>query len=95
MDMFKNFGERAKDTAKIVGEKSSDLVEIGKYKIRITQLESDIRRLKTDIGQYFYDTYANRVDLAEEEIVKACEEIKEKYEGIADLESKIERTQKY
>lgn len=89
MDLFKNFGEKAKSTAKIVGEKSSDLVETGKLKMQVSQLENDIRRLKTNIGNSFYNAYSERTELPEEEIVSLCEEIKEKYLEIEDLKEKM------
>ena len=80
MDMFKNFGEKAKKTAQKVGEKSSDLVEVGKLKVQISQIRDDIRRSKTEIGQYFYDTYINQTDLPEDKILLICEAIEEKYQ---------------
>ena len=90
MDLFKNLGEKAKSTAKIVGEKSSDLMETGKLKMQISQLENDIRRAKTDIGNIFYNAYANGGDIPNEEIVSLCDEIKDKYDEIEDLKEKIE-----
>ena len=90
MDLFKNLGDKAKSTAKIVGEKSSDLMEVGKLKMSISQLENDIRRAKTDIGNIFYNAYANGGDIPNEEIISLCEEIKDKYDDIEELEEKIE-----
>lgn len=91
MDLFKNLGEKAKSTAKTVGEKSSDLVETGKLKMEVSQLEGDIRRLKTDIGNLFYNAYINMGDASQnEEIITLCEEIKSKYEAIEDLKYKID-----
>ena len=91
MDMFKNFGEKAKKTAQKVGEKSSDLVEVGKLKVQISQIGDDIRRSKTEIGQYFYDTYINQTDLPEDKVLLICEAIEEKYQEIDELNEKIER----
>lgn len=91
MDLFKNLGEKAKQTAKVVGEKSSDIVESGKLKMQISQLENEIRRLKTDIGQFFYEAYTEASNLPNEEIVSICEEIKERYQDIEVLKEKIER----
>ncbi len=91
MDMFKNFGEKAKKTAQKVGEKSSDMVEVGKLKVQISQIRDDIRRSKTEIGQYFYDTYINQTDLPEDKILLICEAIEEKYQEIDELNEKIER----
>ncbi len=95
MDMFKNFGEKAKETAKKVGEKSSDMVELGKLKMQISQIEGDIKKLKTEIGQYFYETYVDRVELPEEEIVSLCESIKEKYSEIEEVKDQIYKIENY
>lgn len=95
MDLFKSLGEKAKDTAKIVGERSSDMVEIGKLKRQISQLEGDIRKLKTEIGQFFYDTYIDKVELPEEEIVSICEDIKRKYNEIEELNDRIYKIENY
>lgn len=95
MDLFKSLGEKAKDTAKIVGERSSDMVEIGKLKRQISQIEGDIRKLKTEIGQYFYDAYAEQANLVEEEIISICEDIKGKYTEIEELKEKIYKMENY
>lgn len=88
MDLFKNLGEKAKVTAKAVGEKSSDLMETGKIKMQISQLENDIRRIKTDVGNIFYNAYTDRVDIPDEEIISLCDEIKGKYDEIERLKEK-------
>jgi len=90
MDIFKELSEKAKTTAKIVGEKSSDIVEVGRLRIQINNLENDIRRTKTEIGQLFYKAYAEDEEIPGEKILALCEEIKEKYAEIEDLKEKIE-----
>ena len=94
MDMFKNFGEKAKKTAQKVGEKSSDLVEVGKLKVQISQIRDDIRRSKTEIGQYLYDTYINQTDLPEDQILLICEAIENKYQKIDELNEQIQKMEK-
>ncbi|MFY9214932.1 MAG: hypothetical protein ACOXZT_04220 [Tissierellaceae bacterium] len=90
MDVIKDFGDKAMTTAKVVGEKTLDLVEIGRLKLQVSRLENEIRRLKTKIGNAFYHAYSERADLNEGEIIAICEEIKGKYSEIEELKSKIE-----
>ena len=90
MDLFKDLSEKAKTTAKLVGEKSSDMVEVGKLRIQISNLENDIRRTKTEIGQIFYNAYVDDGDIPGEEIVSLCEEIKVKYSKIEEVKDRID-----
>lgn len=90
MDLFKDLSEKAMNTAKIVGEKSSDMVEIGKLRIQISNIENDIRRAKTEIGQIFYKAYEGGSDIPSEDIVSLCEEIKKKYSQIEEVKDKID-----
>mgnify|MGYP000918308242 FL=1 len=90
MDIFKDLSEKAKHTAKMVGEISSDMVEIGKLRLQITNLENEIRRLKTEIGQHFYKAYSEDEEIPYEKILSICEEIKEKYAKIEEIREKID-----
>ena len=90
MDIFKDLCEKAKHTAKMVGEISSDMVEIGKLRLQITNLENEIRRLKTEIGQHFYKAYSEDEEIPYEKILSICEEIKEKYTKIEEIREKID-----
>ena len=91
MSIFKDFGEKAKKTAKKVGEKSSDMVEVGKLKVKISQLQDDIRRSKTEIGQYFYESYIDQTEMPEDKIQPICEAIKDNYQEIEEINEKIQR----
>lgn len=90
MDLFKELSEKAKNAAKIVGEKSSDVLEIGKLRIQISNLENDIRRAKTEIGQIYYNAYANGNDISNERILSICKEIEVKYSEIEEIKHKID-----
>lgn len=93
MSFLKNLGERATSTAKKVGEKSSELVETGKLKMQISQIEGDIKIVKSEIGEVVYNSYANGLDLPSEEILVLCAGIKEKYAEIEALKAKAEEVQ--
>lgn len=54
MSLLKSLGDKAMNTAILVSNKSQEAVEIGKIKIQISQLESDIKRLKLDLGETIY-----------------------------------------
>ncbi len=90
MSLLKNLGNKAMSTAKVVGNKSQEMMEVGKLKIQINQLESDITKLKTEIGEIVYDSHANEQVLDEEQIVSLCNSIYAKYSEIEGLKDKIQ-----
>lgn len=90
MDLFENLGDKVKTTAKIVGEKSADMVELGKLRIQIANLENESRRAKTEIGQIFYNAYSNGEEIPNERILELCQEIKEKDLEIEVIKYKID-----
>ncbi len=90
MSILKNLGNKAMSTAKVVGSKSLEMVEVGKLKIQINQLESDITKLKTEIGEIVYNAQTNEQELDEEQIVSLCNNINAKYSEIEGLKEKIQ-----
>ncbi len=90
MSILKNLGNKAMSTAKVVGSKSQEMVEVGKLKIQINQLESDITKLKTEIGEIVYNAQTNEQELDEEQIVSLCNNINAKYSEIEGLKEKIQ-----
>lgn len=90
MSLLKNLGNKAISTAKAVGEKSSDAVEIGKMKMKITQLEGDIKKIKAEIGEVVYNAYANGLGSPSEQVVTLCNSINEKIEEINNIKYAID-----
>lgn len=90
MSLLKNLGDKAVSTAKKVGNKSSDLVETGKLKMQISQIEGDIKKTKSEIGEVVYNAYANGLDSPDDEILKLCASIKEKNSEIEEVKNKIQ-----
>lgn len=90
MSFLKNLGNKAVSTAKVVGSKSQDMVEISKYKIQITQIEGDIKKLKSEIGEVVYNAYANGQESPSEQVVALCDSIIAKYNEIEEVKEKIE-----
>lgn len=94
MSFLKNLGDKALSTAKVVGNKSQDMMEISKYKLQINQIEGEIKKMKSEIGEVVYDAYANGLDSPSEQVVTLCDNINMKYAEIENLKMKIEEVQK-
>jgi len=74
MSFFKKLGETMKDTASTIGSKSMDIVETGKLKLQRTQLETNIKDKKIEIGDLIYTAHkqTTTVDL---DVLKAIFDI--------------------
>ena len=90
MNLLKNLGNKAINTAKAVGDKSQDMVEISKFKVQITQLEGEIKKLKYDIGDAVYYAFANNSGSTSEQVVSLCTSIHDKYGDIEETKIKID-----
>lgn len=93
MSFLKNLQEKAVSTAKAVGNKSQEMMEIGKLKLHITQLEGDIKKLKLNIGELVYNAYSKDTEFPAEDVTKLGEEISIKYAEIEDTKAKIQEVQ--
>lgn len=94
MSFLKNLGSKAKEAANVVGSKSQDMVEIGKYKMNISTLESDIKKLKLEIGELAYDAHSKSQEFPMELTEKINSDIDEKIKEINDLKIKIDSIHK-
>lgn len=93
MSLLKNLGNKALNTAKVVGNKSQDMMEIGKLKLQISQAEGEIKKLKAEIGEVVYNAYANGLGSPSDQVVSLCESINAKYAEIEELKIKIQQVQ--
>jgi len=93
MSFLKNLSEKAVSTAKVVGNKSQEMVEIGKLKLHITQLEGDIKKFKYDMGELVYNAFAADTEFPAEEVTKLGEEIRAKFAEIEETKVKIQEVQ--
>lgn len=93
MNFLKNLQEKAVNTAKVVGNKSQEMMEIGKMKLHITQLESDIKKLKLDMGELVYDAFSKDTEFPVEQITKLGGEISAKFAEIEETKAKIQEVQ--
>lgn len=90
MSFFKNLSEKAVSTAQAIGSKSQDMVEIGKHKLTISQIEGDIKKLKFEIGELVFDAYTKSQEMPSELINKINMDITEKMTEIEIVKTKIQ-----
>ena len=95
MSLLKNIGSKAISTARVVGNKTQEIAEVGKLKIQINQLESDIKKLKTEMGEAVYTTHSEKLDSPLNQLNDLCSIIDEKYNEIEELKIKIEKVKSY
>ncbi len=90
MSFFKNLSEKAVSTAQAIGSKSQDMVEIGKHKLTISQIEGDIKKLKFEIGELVFDAYTKSQEIPAELINKINMDITEKMTEVEIIKTKIQ-----
>lgn len=93
MSFLKNLQEKATNAAQTIGSKSQELMEIGKLKLQITQIESDIKKLKFELGEVVYNAYSKDEEFPVEQITKIGSDINAKYAEIEDTKAKIQEVQ--
>ena len=82
MEWFEKVKGTVKKTADIAYEKSSQAVEITKINFKISEVESEIKKIYTELGMKTYKEYKNGSEISEE-LKTICNEIDKK---IADVE---------
>ncbi|MHB1393045.1 MAG: hypothetical protein ACYCYE_08215 [Clostridia bacterium] len=93
MSFLKNLQEKAVSTARVVGNKSQEMMEIGKLKLHITQLESEIKKLKLDLGELVYEAFSKDTEFPVEQVTKLGGEISAKFAEIEEDKVKIQEVQ--
>jgi hypothetical protein len=83
---------KVKKVGSEVIDKAGEMVELGKYKARISSQKSEIEKLQRQIGKYVYDLYKeeNEGEFFDSEILDTCHAIDATYDEIAILENKID-----
>lgn len=73
-------------------DKAGDMMEVGKYKARISSQKAEIEKLQKQIGKYVYDRYRDddEAEWFDPEILDTCHAIDATYDEIAILENKID-----
>ena len=90
-DLLAKITKGATNAATRAGNKAEEIKEISKLKSRISSARSDIGIAKKDIGDYCFKLY-NEGKIEDPEIIELCEQIKESYEEIENMEKMIEET---
>lgn len=88
MDFLTDLGKKITETAKTVGKKSEDLVEITKLNLAIGSEEDKIKRLFSEIGSDLYKHYIDGESFGEYFDSK-CGELKDMELNIAKIKDKI------
>ena len=90
-DFLSKLGRSATNAANRAGNKAEEIKEVSKLKSRISSARSDIGIAKKDIGDYCYRLYKEG-KIEDPEILELCEQIKDSYEEIENMEQMIEET---
>lgn len=70
MAMFEDVVSRVKDVAETAGRKTSELVELGKIKIKIADLRREIAAACEGLGRLMYDSSVSGENI--DDMVEAC-----------------------
>ena len=84
MAFLNKIGEMAKN----VGDKTGDMIEVGKLNSRVSEAEKRIVEKKREIGEYCWARYITNIQL-EPEVAKLCAAIKEEEALIAKTQAEI------
>lgn len=90
-DFLSKLSKSATNAASRAGNKAEEIKEISKLKSRISSARSDIGIAKKDIGDYCYKMFKEG-KLEDPEIIELCEQIRDSYEEIENMERMIEET---
>lgn len=91
MSFLKKFGETMMDTASSIGAKSMDMVETGKLKLQRSQLESDIKDKKTEIGNLVYLAEKQNTTPDTAALTAIYDKIKDLENQIAAIDEKLHK----
>ncbi len=87
--MFKFDKSKLEQQASKIMQKSGDLVESGKIKLNIANLEKEIDSLKTELGNTLYNAF-KAGNNAEAELTEICNKIDSKYSEIVTLQKQLD-----
>ena len=90
--MFKFSKEKLEEQANKLAQKSGKLIESGKQKLNISNLERDITQLKTELGDKLYTAYRSNVN-AEADLMEICQKIDAIYQQIDEIKAQLDNSQ--
>ena len=89
MDFLDDLGKKIGETVKVVGDRSQQIVEVGKINIEIGKEEATIKRLYSQIGEAVYKAHCGEEETAED-IDNLCQEISERQGRIQGLKKRTQ-----
>ncbi len=90
-EFLAKLGRSASHAASRAGNKAEELKEVSRLKSRISSARSDIGIAKKDIGDYCFKLYKDG-KIEDPTILELCEQIRDSYEEIENMERTIEET---
>ena len=90
-EFLSKLGRSASNAASRAGNKAEEIKEVSKLKSRISSARSDIGIAKKDIGDYCYKLFKED-KLEDPQIIELCEQIRDSYEEIENMEKMIDET---
>ncbi|MBK5251865.1 MAG: hypothetical protein JJE29_04450 [Peptostreptococcaceae bacterium] len=85
MSLLDKIKSTTKETASTIGAKSAELVETGKMKFNMAQLESEIKTKKKEIGDLVYAAHKMDEEVDAEKLTRIFYEIEEMENKIEEL----------
>ncbi len=80
--------DKLTDIAKQVGDKTGDMLEIGKLNARIVSTNAAISDLKSQLGEHYLNLYLEGISL-DSEATEICDMIKENLDKISAIQAEI------
>jgi hypothetical protein len=85
-----NVGKKTGEWVSNVGERTEEAATVGKLNVEIGRIKAEIKQLITKLGEAAYSAYAEGLDW-NDICGPICEDIQEKHERIAEIESEVTR----
>lgn len=80
------------NSASFLARKSGQMLNIGKLKLSIANLENEMYNLKAELGDVVYQSYQEGSDNSER-IEEICANLAEKNEQLQDMKKQVEELQ--
>jgi hypothetical protein len=87
--MFKFDKSKLEQQASKLVQKSGDVVESGKIRLNISNLEKEVASFKLELGETLYQAFKAGAN-AEVELTAICNKIDAKYQEIGQLQKQLE-----
>jgi hypothetical protein len=89
MSIWNKVSKTTKNTISTIGSKSSEMLEAGKLKLKVNQLEDGINIKKKEIGVLVYDAYAKEDEPDKNAIMVFVNDIRDLENELKEVKEKI------